>query len=84
MNIKFKDKFTLKILEIAIFKKFYSPNSLIPLRFLHNIQRVVDDFRINDDVYDIPPWELSYPTVILTLHSSSKSETHTLEYRQHF
>ena len=35
----------------------------------------------DDDIYDIPPWELFSPYVNLTLHSSSKSETHNLEYR---
>ena len=40
---------------------------------------------INDNgSYDIPPWELFSPTVNLTLHSSSKSETHNSEYRQRF
>ena len=38
----------------------------------------------DDDIYDIPPWELSSSTVNLTLHSSSKSETHNSEYRQRF
>ena len=31
----------------------------------------------DDDIYDIPPWELPSPTVNLALHSSSKSETHS-------
>ena len=38
----------------------------------------------DDDIYDIPPWELPSPTVNLALHSSSKSETHNSEYRQRF
>ena len=38
----------------------------------------------DDDIYDIPPWELSSPIVNLTLHSSSKSETLNSEYRQRF
>ena len=38
----------------------------------------------DDDIYDIPPSELSSPTVNLTLHSSSKNETHNSEYRQRF
>ena len=38
----------------------------------------------DDDIYDTPPWELSSPTVNLTLHSSSKSETLNSEYRQRF
>ena len=37
-----------------------------------------------DDIYDIPPWELSSPTINLTLLSSSKSETHNSEFRQRF
>ena len=37
-----------------------------------------------DDIYDIPPWEISTPTVNLGLHSSSKSETLDSEYRQRF
>ena len=37
---------------------------------------------INDDIYDIPPWELYSPTVNLTLHSSYKNETHNSDYRQ--
>ena len=41
--------------------------------------------KINDeDIYDIPPWELSYPTVNLTLTSKPKSETLGSDYRQHF
>ena len=36
----------------------------------------------DDDIYDIPPWELYSPTVNLTLHSSYKNETHNSEYRQ--
>ena len=38
----------------------------------------------DEDIYDIPPWELSTPTVNLNLHSSSKSETHDSEFRQRF
>ena len=38
----------------------------------------------DDDIYDIPPWELASPSVNLTLHRSSKSETHNSEYRQRF
>ena len=38
----------------------------------------------HDDIYDIPPWELSSPFVNLTLHSSPKSDTHDNEYRQRF
>ena len=38
----------------------------------------------DDDIYDIPPWELASPSVNLTLHRSCKSETHNSEYRQRF
>ena len=34
---------------------------------------------ISDDINDIPPWEHSSSTVNLTLHSSSKSDTHNSE-----
>ena len=41
--------------------------------------------KINDeDIYDIPPWELSFPTVNLTLTSKPKSETLESDYRQRF
>ena len=36
----------------------------------------------DDDIYDIPPWELSSPIVNLTLHSSLKSDTHNNEYKK--
>ena len=41
--------------------------------------------KINDeDIYEIPPWELSFPTVNLTLTSKPKSETLESDYRQRF
>ena len=42
-------------------------------------------YQINDDdIYDIPPWELSTPTVNLALHSSTKNETSDNDFKQHF
>ena len=38
----------------------------------------------DDDVYDIPPWELSTPTVNLTLHSTNKKETSDVDFKQRF
>ena len=38
----------------------------------------------DEDIYDIPPWELSTPTDNLNLHSSSKRETHDSEFKQRF
>ena len=37
-----------------------------------------------DEVYDIPQWEVTTPTVNLSLHSSSKSDTLNSEYKQRF
>ena len=38
----------------------------------------------DDDVYDIPPWELSTPTVNLALHSTNKKETSDVDFKQRF
>ena len=38
----------------------------------------------DDDVYDIPPWELSTPTVNLKLHSTNKKETSDVDFKQRF
>ena len=41
--------------------------------------------QVNDeDIYDIPPWELSSPIVNLTLTSTPKSNTLESDYRQRF
>ena len=41
--------------------------------------------QVNDeDIYVIPPWELSSPSVNLTLTSTPKSETSKTNYRQRF
>ena len=50
---------------------------------LQSCNILIDEIN-DDDIYDIPPWELPSPTVNLALHSSSKSETHSSEYRQRF
>ena len=42
-------------------------------------------YNINDDdIYDVPPWELSIPTVNLALHSTTKSETRDVDFKQRF
>ena len=38
----------------------------------------------DDDVYDIPPWELSTSTVNLALHSTKKNETCDVDFKQRF
>ena len=38
----------------------------------------------DDDIYDIPPWELSSPAVNLKIHSTAKSETLESHYKQRF
>ena len=38
----------------------------------------------DDDVYDIPPWELSTPTVNLKLHSTNRKETSDVDFKQRF
>ena len=38
----------------------------------------------DDDVYDIPPWELSTPIVNLTLHCTNKKETSDVDFKQRF
>ena len=41
--------------------------------------------QVNDqDIYDIPPWELSFPSVNLTMTSTSKSETLASDYQRRF
>ena len=41
--------------------------------------------QVNDqDIYDIPPWELSFPSVNLAMTSTSKSETLASDYQQRF
>ena len=35
----------------------------------------------DDDVYDIPPWELSLPTVYLALHFTRKTETCDVDFK---
>ena len=41
--------------------------------------------QVNDqDIYDIPPWELSFPSVNLATTSTSKSETLASDYQQRF
>ena len=38
----------------------------------------------NEDIYDIPPWELSFPIVNLALTTTSKRQTLESDYRQRF
>ena len=45
-----------------------------------DLNQICDD----DDIYDIPPWELCTPTINLTLHATSKKETHDSDYMQRF
>ena len=41
--------------------------------------------QVNDEyIYDIPPWELSFPSVNLALTSTPKSKTLESDYRQRF
>ena len=41
--------------------------------------------QINDnDLYDIPPWELTSPSVNFKIHSTPKSETLESDYKQRF
>ena len=78
----------------CVFRPEYEPKYLrntkvIPplgIRIKEHLQgcNIIIDEINDDDIYDIPSWELPSPTVNLALHSSSKSETHSSEYRQRF
>ena len=51
-----------------------------PLRGLwHYLDQINDD-----DIYDIPPWELASPFVNFKIHSTQKSETLESDYKQRF
>ena len=63
--------------------KVISPLGIRIKEHLQGCNIIIDEIN-DDDIYDIPPWELPSPTVNLALHSSSKSETHSSEYRQRF
>ena len=63
--------------------KVISPLGIRIKDHLQGCNILIDEIN-DDDIYDIPPWELPSPTVNLALHSSSKSETHNSEYRQRF
>ena len=63
--------------------KVISPLGIRIKEHLQGCNIIIDEIN-DDDIYDIPPWELPSPSVNLTLHSSSKSETHSSEYRQRF
>ena len=63
--------------------KVISPLGIRIKDHLHGCNIPIDEIN-DDDIYDIPPWELPSPTTNLALHSSSKSETHSSEYRQRF
>ena len=63
--------------------KVISPLGIRIKDHLQSCNILIDEIN-DDDIYDIPPWELPSPTVNLALHSSSKSETHSSEYRQRF
>ena len=51
-----------------------TPRALTGVEHLEGCDILIDQIN-EDDIYDIPPWEISTPTVNLGLHSSSKSET---------
>ena len=45
---------------------------------------IILDQNNDDDIYDIPPWELSSPAVNLKIHSTPKSETLESDYKERF
>ena len=63
--------------------KVISPLGIRIKEHLEGSNILIDEIN-EDDIYDIPPWELSSPTVNLILHSSTKSDTHHSEFRQRF
>ena len=79
-NCVFKPEYEHKYLRNT---KVISPLGIRIKEHLQGSNILIDEIN-EDDIYDIPPWELSCPTINLTLHSSSKSYTHNSEFRQHF
>ena len=79
-NCVFKPEYEHKYLRNT---KVISPLGIRIKEHLQGSNILIDEIN-EDDIYDIPPWELSSPTINLTLHSSSKSETHNSEFRQRF
>ena len=79
-NCVFRPEYENKYLRNA---KVISPLGVRIKEHLENSNILIEEIN-DDDIYDIPPWELSSPIVNLTLHSSPKSDTHNTEYRQRF
>ena len=79
-NCVFKPEYEHKYLRNT---KVISPLGIRIKEHLQGSNILIDEIN-EDDIYDIPPWELSSPTINLALHSSSKSDTHNSEFRQRF
>ena len=79
-NCVFKPEFEHKYLRNT---KVFSPLGIRIKERLQGSNILIDEIN-EDDIYDIPPWELFTPTINLSLHSSSKSDTHNSEFRQRF
>ena len=79
-NCVFKPEYENKYLRNT---KVISPLGIRIKEHLQDCDILIDEIN-DDDIYDVPPWELSSPTVNLALHSSSKSDTNNSEYRQRF
>ena len=45
---------------------------------------IIIDQIIDDDIYDIPPWELASPSVNFKIHSMPKSEKLESDYKHRF
>ena len=79
-NCVFDPQYELKYLRNT---KTISPLGIRIKPHLEDCDIILDQIN-DDDIYDIPPWELSSPTVKLKIHSTPKSETLESDYKQRF
>ena len=63
--------------------KTISPLGIRMKPHLEDCDIILDQIN-DDDIYDIPPWELTSPSVNFKIHSTPKSETLESDYKQRF
>ena len=63
--------------------KTISPLGIRMKPHLEDCDIILDQIN-DDDIYDIPPWELTSPSVNFKIHSTPKSETLESDYKHRF